>query len=86
MIGSYTIFFFLQCLPSYAKWGLRGTCVRNADMLAKTETQRIRVCILPRPSGDSDVHRSLQATDLVNHTGEKENNFLRKLPVDFFIC
>ena len=54
-------------------------------MLAKTETQKIRVCILPRPSGDSDVH-SLQRTDLVNNTGEKENNFLRKLPVDFFIC
>ena len=54
-------------------------------MLAKTETQKIRVCILPRPSGDSDVH-GLQRTDLVNNTGEKENNFLRKLPVDFFIC
>ena len=86
MIGSYTIFFFfLQCIPSYAKWGLTGTYVRNADMLAKTETQKIRVCILPRPSGDSDVH-GLQRTDLVNNTGEKENNFLRKLPVDFFIC
>ena len=46
---------------------------------------RESVCILPRPSGDSDVH-SVQRTDLVNNTGEKENNFLRKLPVDFFIC
>lgn len=61
----------------------RNLC-ENADMLAKTGAPENPESIFYQdPPGDSDVHRSLQATDLVNNTGEKESNFLRKLPVDF---